>query len=360
MWLLDRFRRAVEPALAERLIISGRASRGLRVNGSLDLSRTAELRRLPIGLKAEELIANECANLEILPPNVEASYISLRGCTRLRVLSAGIRCQELYLRRTAIETLPRDLQATLVVDLTQCTKLRYLPDGLHTAQLVVRGCASFESLPESIRVRQLDISDCRALTEIPEGAAAGLHRLAARNCAGLTRLPANLNLTDLDVSGCERLTELPAGIRIRSALHLAGTAITSLPSSLSAVWLYWRGVPIDQRIAFSPETITAREILHERNVSLRRVLLERMGLNRFIAETHGEELDVDEDAGGPRRLLRIAFDGEDALVCVVVRCPSTGQQYVLRVPPHMRTCRQAIAWTAGFNDAEQYQPLVET
>ncbi|HEX7380479.1 MAG TPA: hypothetical protein VF278_25420 [Pirellulales bacterium] len=45
---------------------------------------------------------------------------------------------------------------------------------------------------------------------------------------------------------------------------------------------------------------------------------------------------------------------------VVVRCPSTGQQYVLRVPPNMRTCRQAIAWTAGFDDAEKYQPLLET
>ncbi|MGH7138595.1 MAG: DUF6745 domain-containing protein [Pirellulales bacterium] len=156
------------------------------------------------------------------------------------------------------------------------------------------------------------------------------------------------------------MTELSEGIRVTSALDLASTAITSLPASLSAVWLYWRGVPIDQRIAFSPETISAKEILRERNVSMRRVLLERMGLNRFIAETHGEELDADRDAGGARRLLRIPFDGEDAMVCVLVHCPSTGQQYVLRVPPDMRTCRQAIAWTAGFDDVEQYRPFVET
>jgi hypothetical protein len=93
---------------------------------------------------------------------------------------------------------------------------------------------------------------------------------------------------------------------------------------------------------------------------MRRVMVERMGLNRFIAETHGEEVDADHDAGGPRRLLRIPFDGEDDLVCVVVCCPSTGQQYVLRVPPDVRTCRQAIAWTAGFDDADQYRPLAET
>ena len=39
---------------------------------------------------------------------------------------------------------------------------------------------------------------------------------------------------------------------------------------------------------------------------------------------------------------------------------STGRQYALRVPPAMRTCRQAAAWTAGFTDPADYNPLVET
>lgn len=30
------------------------------------------------------------------------------------------------------------------------------------------------------------------------------------------------------------------------------------------------------------------------------------------------------------------------------------------VPPFIKSCRQAIAWTAGFDDAELYRPLVET
>lgn len=235
-----------------------------------------------------------------------------------------------------------------------------MPEGLRVDNLLLRGCTSLESLPETLHARSLDISDCSRLSEIPEGAAAGLRRLTARNCARLAKLPANLRVTHLDISGCERLSEIPDGVRVASALDLAGTAVGSLPPSLSTVWLYWRGVPVDQRVAFSPETITAHETLRERNVAMRRVLLERMGLNRFIAETHGEELDADHDTGGKRRLLRIPLDGEDALVCVVVRCPSTGQQYVLRVPPHIRSCRQAVAWTAGFDDAELYRPLVET
>ena len=359
MWFLGRFRRRAEPSRAHRLILAGTAPRGLHVRGGIQLSRRAELVRLPPGLMADDLLANECPNLELLPPGVRATRISLQGCARLRAIGAGICCQELNLRRTAIDMLPCDLQAWSSIDLQRCTRLRWLPKGLQTRRLILRGCTELDSLPERLHVAFLDISDCTQLTEIPAGAAEGLHRLVARNCSRLCRLPANLNVTHLDVSGCERLSELPEGIGIKSALELAGTAITSLPASLSSVWLYWRGVPVDRRIAFAPETITAQEILHERNVTTRRVLLERMGLTRFIAEAHGEQLDADEDRGGPRLLVRIPFDGEDDLVCVIVRCPSTGQQYVLRVPPQMRTCRQAIAWTARV-DVEQYHPLVET
>lgn len=360
MWPLGIFRRTVAPSLARRLILEGKPRHGLRVEGTLDLRRAPQLRRLPIGLKAKQILADDCTHLELLPPDIAADRISAQGCVRLRAIGSGIRCRELRLRRTAIDLLPCDLQATATIDLQQCENLKSLPEGLRVDTLVLRGCRSLERLPERLHARTLDVSDCPLLSEIPEGAAAGLQRLMARDCRRLAQLPPNLRLTHLDLSGCERLAAIPDGVRVTSALDLAGTAITSLPTSLSAVWLYWRGVPIDRRIAFSPETITAHEILRERNVAMRRVLLERMGLPRFIAETHGEEIDADYDVGGARRLLRIPFDGEGPLVCVVVRCPSTGQQYVLRVPPFIETCRQAIAWTAGFDDAKRYRPLVET
>lgn len=360
MWFLNRFRQLNEPAVVKRRILAGDAPRELHVRGSLNLSRSQDLTRLPIGLVADELLADECRRLEILPPGIQAMRISVRGCTRLRAIGAGVRCEELYLRRTAVDTLPCDLRASAIIDAQHCTKLRSLPEGLSSRRLLLRGCTALESLPERLHVGFLDISECSRVTEISLTAAMGMHHLIARNCSNLCRLPANLHVSHLDVSGCERLAELPEGVRVDSALDLAGTALRSLPASLSSVWLYWRGVPVDRRVVFSPETITAQEILRERNVTMRRILLERIGLVRFISEVNAEQLDADEDAGGPRLLLRIPFDGEDDLVCVVVRCPSTGQQYVVRVPPETQTCRQAIAWTAGFDNADQYHPLVET
>jgi hypothetical protein len=32
---------------------------------------------------------------------------------------------------------------------------------------------------------------------------------------------------------------------------------------------------------------------------------------------------------------------------------------VLRVPPWTRTCREAAAWIAGFEDPDEYQPVIE-
>jgi hypothetical protein len=101
-------------------------------------------------------------------------------------------------------------------------------------------------------------------------------------------------------------------------------------------------------------------VLAERNAERRRVMLERYGLDRFMADARAEILDEDQDAGGRRRLLRLTLEGDEDLVCVTVVCPSTDRQFVLRVPPTMRTCRQAVAWTAGYDDPDLYSPRVET
>jgi hypothetical protein len=89
-------------------------------------------------------------------------------------------------------------------------------------------------------------------------------------------------------------------------------------------------------------------------------MLERIGPERFVAEVQPEELDTDTDTGGMRRLLRVKIPNDEPLVALQVRDPSTGRQYLLRVPPNMTTCRGAAAWIAGFENPEDYQPVMET
>ncbi len=119
-------------------------------------------------------------------------------------------------------------------------------------------------------------------------------------------------------------------------------------------------MPIDARIAFQPETITSQEVLAEQNAEKRRVLLERMGYDRFMEQAEAKILNEDMDRGGSRQLLRVEMTGDEALVCLSVLDPSTGRQYLLCVPPTMTTCHQAAAWIAGFDNPADYHPSIET
>jgi hypothetical protein len=156
------------------------------------------------------------------------------------------------------------------------------------------------------------------------------------------------------------LTTLPPRLHISSWIEVAGSGLTSLPPRLAHVGIRWRGVLVDQTTAFFPERLKAQAVLKERNAERRRVMIERMGFQRFISEANAERLDADRDPGGERALVRVPMKGDEDIVCLSVNCPSTGRHYLLRVPPTMTTCHQAAAWMAGFDDPKKYQPVKET
>jgi hypothetical protein len=312
--------RCVSSGEARKLILAGEAPEGLQVRGRLDLTNTGAIE-----------------------------------------LPRGLRCYHLELRGSRIRALPEGLEVEYKLDLQDCRSLEELPKGLKVGSLVLRGCTALRSLPEGLDIYFLDLQGCARLEGWPQRARIRIGRLNASGCTRLTSLPEGLrNLAQLDISNCPNLRELPEGLEITSWLDIGGSGVTRLPDSLAEVRLRWRGVPVYHRIAFHPETITVAEILGERNAELRRVLLERFGFERFMDEAGAAVMDRDRDAGGERQLLRLKLEGDEDLVCVSVSCPSTERRYLLRVPPTMRTCRQAVAWTAGFDDPELYKPLVET
>lgn len=186
----------------------------------------------------------------------------------------------------------------------------------------------------------------------------GLH-CASLNLAGCdVQIPERLEVNFLDISRCVNIESLPESIKIHSVLEMAHSGLRGLPAGLR-VRLHWEGVHISERVAFFSETISGQEVLQEENLELRRVMLERVGYERLMLEVGGLILDRDQDAGGERKLIRIPLDDDEDIFMVSVNCPSTAHHYVLRVPPFMRTCRQAVAWTAGFDNPDDYQPIAE-
>ena len=334
---------------------------GWQISGQLDLSKQPALTSLPSGIRATSINLNGCTELRELPVDLVARRISLRGCTKLTRLPASLHCYDLDLSGSGLRELPAGIRVDNRLDLSDCRQLERLPDQLQPGSLVLRNCTALQQLPEGLDVSFLDISGCTGLRDWPATGNISVGRLDASGCTRLRSLPRWLtNIAQLNLSGCGNLGRLPEGLRVSSWLDLGESSITGLPDSMRDVRLRWRGVPISHRVAFQPETITVDEILNEPNAELRRVLMERMGYEAFLEQAQAETLDRDHDPGGERRLLGVPIDGDEDLVCLAVLCPSTARQYILRVPPATRTCHQAAAWIAGFDDPSLYRPLVET
>jgi hypothetical protein len=337
---------AVRPEQAYALLADGSAPRDLHVDGALDYSRKSE-RPLP----AE------------WPTGLAVDLLDVSG-QDLTALPGGLRAYELNAAETPLLSLPADIAITSRLDLTRCDRLESLPVGLTVGSLVLRGCTALERLPEGLDVWFLDLSGCWALQDWPAAAKIRSGQLQLRDCTALRSLPPYLQrLSALNVRDCPNLTSLPADLTVSGWLELGHSGLAReelLPPGLEKTQLRWAGINVDRRIAFYPETIRIDEILAENNAERRRVLLDRYGFSRFLKDARAETLDRDSDPGGERQLLRVKLPGDEDLVAMSCFCPSTRRQYMLRVPPAMLTCRQAAAWIAGFDNADDYQPIIET
>jgi hypothetical protein len=109
-----------------------------------------------------------------------------------------------------------------------------------------------------------------------------------------------------------------------------------------------------------PERISVATIDAERNAEVRRVMVDRYGRERWLADSGAQRVHEDECGVLYRRdMMR---DGPSVFVGVVNSTPEpdgTSRRYYLRVPPGMKTAREAVAWTFGMT-ADEYLPEVQT
>jgi hypothetical protein len=309
-----------EPEEAAQLMLSGKAPDAMIVDGSLSFAGEKSLKKLPAELHCYELDISQ-TSIQEMPPGLEVqnrlTARDLPRLTRIHALKVG------------------------TLDLQGCVGLESLPDGLDVWFLNLRGCNKLDRLPATAKIHNgsLNISGCSKISSIPSSIK---------------------NLATLDVSDCPLITELPPKLEVGLWIDVGGSGITRLRAPNESVGLRWRGVAIDYRIAFQPDQLTSEQVLNEKNAERRRVMIERMGAEEFFRQAKPKVLDSDQDAGGKRQLLRVPLEGDEDIVCLACNCPSTGRNYFLRVPPDMKSCHQAAAWMAGFDDPAKYKPVMET
>jgi hypothetical protein len=121
------------------------------------------------------------------------------------------------------------------------------------------------------------------------------------------------------------------------------------------------GIAVPRHVIEDPAKITLAEIESEQNLERRRLLVDAYGPARYLEDSDAEVLDESEYG-----VLYYKPQGrrEEPLVMVKVRNSTpepdgTFKHYYLRVPPSMRSAKQAVAWTFGLQE-DDYSPSRET
>jgi hypothetical protein len=99
-----------------------------------------------------------------------------------------------------------------------------------------------------------------------------------------------------------------------------------------------------------PQSWQAKWLLTENNAEVRRVLIQSIGYPRICQELQATELDSWQEY----TLLRIDKNVDlEPIYLLNMTCPSTGYIHVLRVPPKVRSAKEAISWVNwGINPEE--------
>ena len=122
----------------------------------------------------------------------------------------------------------------------------------------------------------------------------------------------------------------------------------------------WHGVRVPEQVIMRPETITVEQIRSESNVEMRRVMIERYSLDRYIDDSGAKIIH----SSGDRILYKAELPNDEPIVTVRVlnstpEPDGSIKSYFIRVPPGITDADAAVAWTFGMDKAT-YCPQVET
>jgi len=127
---------------------------------------------------------------------------------------------------------------------------------------------------------------------------------------------------------------------------------------------FMMGVAVSKDIYYAtPDQLEPREVLKTENMQLRAALMKKIGPERLFKKLPFAACDVD----GENQLLKaevkeiFTLDNDsleqmrlrnrldEQIAIAVLKCPSTGQLYYLRVPPRLKKIEHARQWLCGID-----------
>ncbi|HEY7617500.1 MAG TPA: hypothetical protein VH744_11900, partial [Terriglobales bacterium] len=105
----------------------------------------------------------------------------------------------------------------------------------------------------------------------------------------------------------------------------------------------WHGVRVPAHVIEQRDKLTIKQIISEQNTEVRRVMRNLYGTERFMRDAGAQEVDRADKHGA--RLLAIQLPGDPVEIRVMeLTCPSTGNKYMERVPPDVRSAIEGLSW----------------
>lgn len=125
---------------------------------------------------------------------------------------------------------------------------------------------------------------------------------------------------------------------------------------------YYEGVRIPPHFYTKPESLSITEVLAHTNTEVRYVGIKIVGMDRVLESNNTTIIHKDKQKNQILFQIKGIFEEPVSYVKVVNSTQEpdgTYKDYYLCVPPDMKTCKQAVAWTFRLEEQE-YQPGQET
>ena len=111
---------------------------------------------------------------------------------------------------------------------------------------------------------------------------------------------------------------------------------------------HWHGVRVPEQWIINPNSLTVAEAISWPNMEQRRAACEIIGWARILRELDAKTLDIHSDPN-VGELIEVALPNVGLARFVRVLC-GTRREFVIPVPPEMRSALEAQAWMGGPED----------
>ncbi|MDE2101849.1 MAG: hypothetical protein KGL39_31675, partial [Patescibacteria group bacterium] len=141
---------------------------------------------------------------------------------------------------------------------------------------------------------------------------------------------------------------IPNGLR-----RLHNDSFAAVESDLENLY-FLHGVLVPAFVVVKPEWITTRHIGTEKNAEVQRLMIERYGWTRYLADMRATVIDSRQNDVECTREALMQIADKKVLVC---HCPSTARVYAMEVDPQVTTAEQAQNYLWSGSRLAQNQKL---